>query len=409
MKRAAMVVTILFALLAFGIGFVGATVALDITRPVVSDSTATVQFVVNDGDNVTDVANNLQKAGLIHNALVFRLFARFKLPDGTLKHGTYNISPGMTMDQIIIALEGAPVDESIAILVPPGLRITQYPTYLSKLHNFNGDNFLKIAQTGILLDDAKTPISSKYWFVQKPGKGVKYALEGYLFPDTYSFNKDDDETTVIETMLNNLGEHLCPGPTKNVNSSDEYFTKKDQCLAHAAKVGNTTIFSAMQKAYATKDDVAALQMTLTFASLTVREIDAVKYPKDAVGVTNVYFTRYMAVLQKTPNLGDVYDLGSDPTVLYALDSANPPKDGKWWNQKLLVGNLADLAKTDPYNTYVVSGLPPGPIAAPLWADIEAAATPGISKYFYFIQDCHGTTLYATTLDEHQANQDKPCS
>jgi peptidoglycan lytic transglycosylase G len=408
MKRAALVVTILFALVAFVVGFAGATAALDITRPVASGSTATVQFVVKDGDNTTDVADNLQKAGLIHNALVFRLFARFKHLDSGLKHGTYTISPGMTMDQIIAALEGPPVDESIAVLVPPGLRVTQYATYLSKLPNFNADNFLKIAQTGILLDDAKTPLWTKYWFIQKPGKNVKYALEGYLFPDTYAFNKNDDETKAIETMLDNLGEHLCPGPDNNLSGPNEYFLKKDQCLAHAATVDskNTSIFSAMEKAYATSDDVAALQMTLTFASLTVRETDAVKYPKDAIGVTNVNYTRYMAVLNKTANVGGVFNLGSDPTVLYALDSASTPKDSIWWNRKLLVGNLADLAKTDPYNTYVVSGPPPGPIAAPLWADIEDAANPSISKYFYFVQDCHGTTLYATTLDQHNANIDK---
>ncbi|HEU4784665.1 MAG TPA: endolytic transglycosylase MltG [Ktedonobacterales bacterium] len=402
MKRAALVVTILFALLAFGVGLVGTTVALDVTRPVVSGSNDTINFVVNDGDTSTEIANKLEKAGLIRNALIFRLLARYKHLDSSLQHGTYSLSLNMNMDQIITALEGAPVDEHITILVPPGLRVTQYPDYFTKLPNFNADNFKKIAQTGILLDDAKTTIWSKYWFVQPMAKGtkVKYALEGYLFPDTYYLTKDDDETSVIDTMLDNLGEKLCPGPDNNPKA---YFADKTQCLAHAAKVGNTDIFSAMEKAYSIKDPVAALQTTLTLASLTAREIDAVKYPKDALGVTNVYFTRYMAVLNKTPNLGGVFFLGSDPTVLYALDSASPPKDDNWWNQKLLVGNLANLAKTDPYNTYVVSGLPPGPIAAPLWADIEAAANPGISKYFYFIQDCHGTTLYATTLDQHNAN------
>lgn len=405
MKRAALVVTIVFALLAFGIGFVGATAALDISRPVASGSTATVQFVVKDGDTTTDVADNLQKAGLIHNALVFRLFARFKHLDGALKHGTYTISPGMTMDQIIAALEGPPVDEHIAILIPPGLRVTQYPDYLSKLPKFNADNFMNIAQSGVLLDSAKTPLSTKYWFVPKKGDQVKYALEGYLFPDTYYFNKDDDETTVIETMLNNLGEHLCPGPDNNLNGSSEYFLKKDQCLAHAAKVGDISIFTAMEKAYSSKDDTAALQMALTFASLTVREI---KDPKDAPGVTNVYYTRYMALLNKTPNVGGVYNLGSDPTTQYARDSETPPKgDGKWWAP--LDRDAKTIATKDPYNTYVTDSIPPGPIAAPLWADIEAAANPSISKYFYFIQDCHGTTLYATTLDQHNANIDKAAS
>ena len=405
MKRAALVVTILFALLAFGVGLVGTTVALDVTRPVVSGSNDTINFVVNDGDTSTEIANKLEKAGLIRNALIFRLLARYKHLDSNLQHGTYSLSPNMNMDQIITALEGAPVDEHIVILVPPGSRVTQYPDYFTKLPNFNADNFAQIAKTGILLDDAKTTIWSKYWFVQPMAKGtkVKYALEGYLFPDTYYFNKDADETTVIETMLDNLGTKLCPGPDNNPKA---YFADKDQCLAHAAPVGNSNIFAAAEKAYTIKDPVAALQTALTMASLTVREI---KNPKDAPGVTNVYYTRYMALLHKTPNNGDIASMGADPTAQYALESATPPTDGKWWKPLTKAGS--QVATTDPYNTNVTTNgsLMPGPIAAPLWAEIEAATNPSISKYFYFVQDCNGVTLYATTNAQNTANINKPCT
>lgn len=152
--------------------------------------------------------------------------------------------------------------------------------------------------------------------------------------------------------------------------------------------------------------MVALHTALTMASLTVREI---KDPKDAPGVTNVYYTRYMALLLKTPNTGDIASMGADPTAQYALESATPPTDGKWWKPLTKAGS--QVATTDPYNTNVTTNgnLMPGPIAAPLWAEIEAAANPGISKYFYFVQDCHGTTLYATTLAQNQANIAKPCS
>ena len=405
MKRAAMVVTILFALLAFGIGLVGTTVALDVTRPVVSGSNGTLNFVVNDGDTSTEIANKLEKAGLIRNALIFRLLARYKHLDSNLKHGTYSLSPSMNMDQIISALEGAPMDEHIVILVPPGLRVTQYPDYFTKMPKFNADNFAQIAKTGILMDSAQTPLWSKYWFIQPMAKGtkVKYALEGYLFPDTYYFNKDADETKVIETMLENLGAKLCPGPDNNPGA---YLADKTQCLAHAAPEGNSNIFAAAEKAYSTKDPVAALHTALTMASLTVREI---KDPKDAPGVTNVYYTRYMALLGKTPNLGDIASMGADPTAQYALESATPPTDGKWWKPLTKAGS--QVATTDPYNTNVTTNgsLMPGPIAAPLWAEIEAATNPSISKYFYFVQDCNGKTLYATTNAQNTANINKPCT
>lgn len=407
MKRAALVVTILFALLAFGVGLVGTTVALDVTRPVVSGSNGTISFVVNDGDTSTEIANKLEKAGLIRNALIFRLLARYRKLDGNLKQGTYSLSPSMNMDQIINALEGAPINQDITVLVPPGLRVTQYPKYFTTLPNFNADNFMKIAQTGILLDDAKTPLWTKYWFVVKPSSQVKYALEGYLFPDTYDFDKKADETKVIETMLDNLGAKLCPGPADNPYV---YMGDKAQCKAHAATVGTakTNIFTAMEKVYGTTDDAAALAKTLTIASLTVREIAKVS---DAPGVSNVYYTRYLIMAGKlnATDYGDAYGMGSDPSAEYARDSAKPPTDGKWWKDLNGVAG-SQVAVTDPYNGDVTShGLPPGPIAAPLWDEIVAAANASITKKVYFVSDCNGNILYAATDQENNANNNKPCT
>jgi UPF0755 protein len=404
MKRTALVVTIVFALLAFGCGFAGTTAALDVSRPAVSGSSATVQFVVGEGDTSTEIATKLEKAGLIRNAMIFRLFARYKHLDSGLRKGTYNLSPGMTMDQIIATLLSTPINEQIVALVPPGQRVTQYPKFFSKLPKFDADNFAKIAQTGKLLDSAQTPLWTKYWFVQRPSSQVRYALEGYLFPDTYSFDKNADETKVVETMLENFGAHLCPGPDNNPNA---YIDTLADCKSHAAKVGNTDIFSGLEKAYGTKNDVAALHTALTLAALTSREIANLS---DAPGVTNVYYTRYMAILGKTNNTGATWSLGSDPSAQYALDNKTPPKDGHWWKELPDAG--ANVATTDPYNTDVVTtpptALPPGPIAAPVWAEIAAAANPSVSQYFYFVSNCSGKILYATTLEQNNANNPAHC-
>ena len=112
-----------------------------------------------------------------------------------------------------------------------------------------------------------------------------------------------------------------------LSGPNAYLADKAQCLAHAAPLGNTNIFAAMEKAYATTDPVAALHTALTFASLTVREI---KNLSDAPGVTNVYYTRYEALPNNTFNAGDVASLGADPTAQYAVESKTPPTDGKWW-------------------------------------------------------------------------------
>src|SRR5579885_1476606 len=121
MKRAGIVLTVFFALVAFVLGFGGTTAALLVFRPS-SDSSQTVRFVVNDGDTTTDVANNLAKAGLIRNADVFKLYTKYKKLDKSIQQGVYNLKASMTMDQIIAALQKGQPDEQL-ITVPPGLRV----------------------------------------------------------------------------------------------------------------------------------------------------------------------------------------------------------------------------------------------------------------------------------------------
>ncbi len=87
-------------------------------------------------------------------------------------------------------------------------------------------------------------------------------------------------------------------------------------------------------------------------------------------------------------------LQCDPTVIYALERA-----GRY------NGNItrADLAIDSPYNTYRYPGLPPGPIAAPGQASLEASAKPADVSYLYFVSRNDGSHAFATTLDEHNRN------
>jgi UPF0755 protein len=79
-------------------------------------------------------------------------------------------------------------------------------------------------------------------------------------------------------------------------------------------------------------------------------------------------------------------------VIYALERAG-----------LYDGNLTrqNLRFDSPYNTYVYAGLPPGPIAAPGRASIEAAANPAVVPYFYFVSRNDGSHVFSVTYDEHR--------
>jgi UPF0755 protein len=87
-------------------------------------------------------------------------------------------------------------------------------------------------------------------------------------------------------------------------------------------------------------------------------------------------------------------LQCDPTIIYALERA-----GRY------TGNLRrdDLALDSPYNTYRHRGLPPGPIAAPGRASLEAAVRPAEADYLYFVSRNDGSHVFASTLKEHSAN------
>ena len=85
---------------------------------------------------------------------------------------------------------------------------------------------------------------------------------------------------------------------------------------------------------------------------------------------------------------------ADPTVIYALEKAGTYD-----------GNLRrdDLQFDSPYNTYKYPGLPPGPIAAPGKASLEAAANPAQVDYLYFVSRNDGSHVFASTLAEHNRN------
>jgi UPF0755 protein len=399
MKRAGVILTVIVSLLALACGFGGATAALYITQPAIASSHNTIQFSVKAGDTTASVAQRLQAQGIIRNAEVFRLWARYRHLDTGIQTGIYKLSPSMSMDAIIKKLQRGQPDQQL-ITVLDGWRITQFPQAFTSLPNFNAKNFLQIAKTGKFMDG--TTVSSKYWYVMPLQHNAMYALEGYLFPDTYYFDTSADETKVITTLLDQLGEKLCPGPS---GQPDAYVLDKAQCTAHAVKVGqdNTDIFTAMEKQYATKDPALALYRTLTIASIVEREEGS--RPQDIPGVASVYYNRYLASEGKVPS-----DVGllmqADPTTQYARDSENPPKDGKWW-QPIDGAAPASIAPKNAYNTYTQQGLPPGPIAASVWLAIKSSADPAPSPYFYFINGkCDHKTYFAKTNDEQLANEAK---
>jgi len=170
--------------------------------------------------------------------------------------------------------------------------------------------------------------------------------EGYLFPDTYLFPKESTVETVVNVMRGTFDSRF-------------------------AEVENHTNL--------TNDQV------VTLASLIEREA---REDVDRPIISSVIHNRL--------NIG--MPLQIDATVQYAL--GYDAGEDTWWKKNLTV---TDLKIDSPYNTYVVTGLPPGPIASPGLAVLKAAANPADTDYIFYITDKNGENHYAKTNAQHNAN------
>jgi UPF0755 protein len=171
-------------------------------------------------------------------------------------------------------------------------------------------------------------------------------LEGYLFPDTYQLPRQAPARRLVEQMVGRFRDVAGEAPS-----------------ARAAARGST------------------LRAIVTLASLVEKETAR---DEERVIVAGVYVNRLRIGM----------GLQCDPTVIYALKRA-----GRW------NGNLTreNLQIDSPYNTYRYAGLPPGPIASPGRASLEAAFAPADVPYLYFVSRNDGSHAFATTLADHNAN------
>jgi UPF0755 protein len=166
------------------------------------------------------------------------------------------------------------------------------------------------------------------------------SLEGYLFPDTYFFPGD----VSCEKILRTMGDHF------STRFSDEW--KK-----RAANLGYS------------------VHQIVTLASIIEKETGA---PGERALIASVFHNRLKKGMR----------LESDPTVIYGIENFE--------------GNITrrHLSQSTPYNTYKIKGLPPGPIASPGMAAIQAALYPANTPYLYFVSKKDGTHHFSTNIQDH---------
>ena len=152
-----------------------------------------VRFVVPPGSSFAQVADTLHQAGLIDNAIVFRLYARYQRLDRSVEAGEYELSRNLNMQQILTALQTA-VPREIFITVPEGYTIQKTAARLDQIGgSIKGADYLDLAQHG----------NFDYDFLR--GRPAGASLEGFLFPDTYLVPRDASAKQLITLQLDQFG------------------------------------------------------------------------------------------------------------------------------------------------------------------------------------------------------------
>jgi hypothetical protein len=292
-----------------------------------------VYFTVRPGMSVSEIGKELYERGIIDSEMKFWWTAKLNGFENKVKSGTFAMQTGMTpRDALEILVYGNTV--TIRFTIPEGFSVRDIAQRLDDEGLVKADAFISLAKT-----------YRPYPYVEEH-ENVRYAVEGFLFPDTYEINGEFDAARIMQMMAENFDRRL---------------TKE---MRDRAREMDLSIYELV-----------------TLASLVEKEA---YHEEDRPIIAQIFLKRL--------RLG--MPLQADPTVQYLLDA---PKEDLLYR---------DTEIESPYNTYQNVGLPPGPIASPGTASLMAVLHPADTNYLYFVADRNGNNYYATNYADHLALVDQ---
>ena len=326
-------------------------------QPVDASSKQYVTVQIPEGANVQTIGSTLEKSGLIKHGVIFAFYAKYK-NYSDLKSGYYNLQKSMSTEDIIHELQKGGTAEAqepalANLTIPEGYTIDQMAQAVGQLQGdfkepLTADAFLAKVQDDNFISQEVAKYPSLLESLPTKESGVRYRLEGFLFPATYSIK----ESTTIESLI------------------DEMLAAMDKTL--------TPHYSAIKSKNLTVNEL------LTIASLVEKEGAKTE---DRKLIAGVFYNRL--------NLG--MPLQSNIAILYA--------QGKL-GQKISLADDAGIDTTinSPYNVYTKAGLMPGPVDSPSLDAIEASINQTKSDNLYFVANVtDGKVYYAATQEEHDRN------
>lgn len=298
-----------------------------------------VIITIQEGQSAQEVGDKLEDEGVISSGLLFRVLVALEGYEDKLVAGDYEFEKGTPTLEVVERIRHGQT-APLVVTIREGLRAEEIAELMEDKTVVSAEDFLEA-------------IKSWYEFSFLYTKPYWATLEGYLFPDTYFFNRNMTAEEVVQQILENFDQRL------------------DSELRQEASVAGLSVHTV-----------------LTLASIVEREAQ---------------------VAEERPIIADVFlkrlrrgmPLEADPTVQYALgnDPASVARYG-YWKEEL---SQQDLEVDSPYNTYRNTGLPRGPICNPGLDSIEAVIRPAQTDYLYFVARADGSHVFAETLEEHLRN------
>ena len=326
---------------------------------------------VPSGSNMVRVSRRLEEQGAISNGSIFRLGAEYEEKAEDLKAGSFLISPGASMAEIVDQITGdgrSTCGTQVLYLV----RVNDLLVRVRELDEETQD-----FETTAEFDPKITEIPQEY----------SEALTDIATEFTISVAEGVTSWQVVEGLraIDVLEGEIAEVPPEGVLAPDNYEIRPGDDRAEIMAAMREAQLDRISRAWDARDPEVPLdspEELLTLASIVEKETGL---PEERGTVASVFVNRLRQGMR----------LQTDPTVIYGVTRG----------QGILGRGLrqSELRAETPWNTYVIDGLPPTPIANPGMASLEAAANPPDTPFVFFVADGTGGHAFAETLEEHNAN------
>ena len=302
-----------------------------------------IEVTIDDDTDFDAVVDLLEDEGLIQYKFLFKLYATFSHAQDKIAPGRYELNTEMDYHALVSSMSSSSSTRlTTNVTIQEGLTIDQLFTLLDERG---------VCSVERLQDMAANHDYAFDWLRDRP-LGDYHRLEGYLFPDTYTFEMGENPKYVLNKMLVNFDAKM-----------DEYMPQ-----------------------YTGEDAQYSLHDIVTIASMIEKETDGTNNEErnDYRSIASVIYNRL-----ENPAAETVGYLQIDATLVY-LNGGKVP-------------TLADREIDSPYNTYLHQGLPPGPISNPGMQSLLAAMNPADTNYYFYVLNPETKQHeYTRTYAEHEA-------